>query len=118
MKIGDIVPQLNMDLQRKIEDILNRNTHRERYWILVTARQDPVMEARIGKPVIRTKYIICPICPPAMLNTLCFEVDNKKGQMSLMRALPLDMPIPECFLEKDKGSELILENARGMPIVH
>jgi hypothetical protein len=64
----------------EMEKILNRNSHKEKYWILGKA----VIEKKHGKDVIRPFLQACDEKPGIIKQSFVYEVDNKRGVKTLL----------------------------------
>jgi len=86
-QLGETREQMARDLMKRIEKIINE-TPREKYYILVHGKPFP------NQPnVIKMKYVIIDRKPSMMLSCMLFEVDNRKGSLKLLWALPGDWPV-------------------------
>jgi hypothetical protein len=51
-----------------------------------------------------------------MLNTICWRIDNKKGECKEIWVLPKDAPIQPVKTDGIVGS--VVESAKGMPLIY
>ena len=106
MEIGDLRQQLTKDLRDELEGVVNNYAKRfDGYYILVRSYWDVVQPN-----VLHTKLMILLKKPPAFIGTLLFLVDNKKGTITQMYALPNDMPLDGVAMS-DQGSQRVFESA-------
>lgn len=86
-ELGETRQQMTRDLMKRIEKIINE-TPKDKYYILVHGKPFP------NTPnVIKMKYVIIDRKPSMMLSCMLFEVDNRKGTLKLLWALPGDWPV-------------------------
>jgi len=116
--LGDLSLDATRHSKKIIESILNRNQKlREVYYILM-AMQAPHEGQLLFVPDDKPKVLFKTMLkrPPKMLSTACWRVDNKAGKLELLWCLPLDCPVPDEFLEKDKGNDFVAKSAEGIDI--
>jgi hypothetical protein len=63
-----------------MENILNENTHRDKYWILGKAK----IEKKKGKEIVRPFLQACTEKPGIIKESFVYEVDNKRGVKTLL----------------------------------
>lgn len=64
----------------KLEDILNANKHKDKYWILGKAK----VEKKKGKDIIRPFLQACDEKPGIIKESFVYEVDNRRGVKTLL----------------------------------
>lgn len=112
VQIGELLPDITANFQKKFDKCIEKNKHRrEPYYILATADW--------YKNNTQMRLVISPRdrCPPMMLNTMAWKVDNKTGEIKELWVLPKDAPIQADF-EPDGVDESIIVKAKHMPIVY
>ncbi len=71
-----------------LENILNDNRHKDKYWILGKAK----IEKKKGKDIIRPFLQACEEKPQVIKESFVYEVDNKRGVKTLLWVMhPGDM---------------------------
>lgn len=111
VQIGEIIPSMVEEMEKGLLACIAKNQHRrEPYYILYTADW-----YRNGEE-LRTVFRPSDKCPPKMLNTICWKIDNKSGRCEEMWILPKDAPIQP--VKTDGVSESIAEVAAGMPLIY
>lgn len=63
-----------------LEDILNANSHKEKYWILGKAK----VHKNNGKDVVKPFLQACDEKPGLVKESFVYEVDNKRGVKTLL----------------------------------
>ena len=110
LQIGEVREEMTRNLMKRIEGIIS-DVKRDKYYILVHAKPYPKSPG-----VIKQKLIILDRKPSMMLSCMLFEVDNKKGLLKLLWALPGDWcvlsvdqsePVPETIASYDKLDEKV-----------
>lgn len=107
---GEFRNQLALDLQSNLEKTVNRYQKRPPYWLLVYAA--------ILDDVVYTKILRLSQCPPKMLGTMCYYVDNKEGQLKRLWVLPLDIPRDPGVIDLESGLEEIAKSADADVLVY
>lgn len=111
VQIGEIIPMMVEELEKGLLAAINKNRHRrEPYFILFTADWYKNGEE------LRTVFRPSDTCPPKMLNTMCWRIDNKSGRCEELWILPKDAPIQP--VEFDGADESIAAAAQGMPLIY
>lgn len=111
VQIGEIIPSMVEELEKGLLAAIEKNRHRrEPYYILYTADWYKNGEQ------LRTVFRPSDKCPPKMLNTICWKIDNKRGRCEEMWILPKDAPIQPILT--DGVSESIAEAAKGLPLIY
>jgi len=108
MAIGALRDELSLSLQTLLGRVIDNNKHKESYYILVV----------ISMPedkVIKTSLVLTSKRPKKMLNTLCYFVNNKRGEVKRIWALPLDIAIPDMLLTGEAIKE-VYDSGQNMPI--
>ncbi|NVL90733.1 MAG: hypothetical protein HWN69_07040 [Desulfobacterales bacterium] len=112
IQIGELLPDITDNFEKSLRDCIEKNKHRrEPYFILATAdwyNNDTEMRVVVSP---REKK------PPMMLNTMCWRVDNKTGQLKELWVLPKDAPI-DPSVEFDGVEESLIKVARHLPILY
>jgi hypothetical protein len=71
-----------------LENLLNENKHREKYWILGKAK----IEKKKGKDIVRPFLQACAEKPGIIRESFVYEVDNTRGVKTLLWVMhPGDM---------------------------
>jgi len=110
-EMGELRSYAALDLQRNIERVIEQHQKGPNYWILVYADL-------IGETQIVTKIMRLTQKPPKMIGTICYRVDNRKGQMWREWLLPLDIPRDDEVISLEEGLEEIAKFAQNVPIVY
>ena len=63
-----------------LEDILNENKHRDKYWIIGKAK----IEKKKGKDIVRPFLQACAEKPGIVKESFVYEVDNRRGVKTLL----------------------------------
>ena len=63
-----------------LENIINENTHRNKYWILGKAK----IEKKKGKDIVRPFLQACAEKPGIIKESFVYEVDNSRGVKTLL----------------------------------
>ena len=107
VQIGEVIPMMVEEMEKGLLACISKNQHRrEAYWILYTANWYKNGEQ------LRTTFTPFPQCPPRLLNTMCWKIDNVAGRCEEVWILPLDAPIQP--VKTDGIIESIAEAAQGM----
>ncbi len=111
VQLGEIVPSMVDEFVLGLDACINKNKHRrEPYFILYTADWYQNGEQ------LKTTFTPFGVCPPKMLNTMCWKVNNKNGRIQEVWVLPKDAPIQH--VETDGAVESIAEDAVSMPLIY
>ena len=111
VQIGEIIPSMVEEMEKGLLACIGKNQHRrEPYWILFTADW-----YRNGEE-LRTTFSPRDKCPPMMLNTICWKVDNKSGRCEEIWILPKDAPIQPVIT--DGFNERIGLDGKKMPLIY
>ncbi len=71
-----------------LEKILNKNSHKDKYWILGKAK----IEKKKGKDIVRPFLQACDEKPGIIKESFVYEVDNRRGVKTLLWVMhPGDM---------------------------
>jgi len=105
LEIGELRQQLTKDLGETLEKVIDAKQELHSYHILIYANFDP-----LAPSTIRTKIVTTISKPPMLLGTMCFHVDNKKGTITPLWVLPLDIPL-EGIIDTNEVSELVYKSA-------
>lgn len=111
-QIGELLPDITAKFQNAFDKCIRQNSHRrEPYYILATADW--------YSNNTKMRIVVSPRdkCPPMMLNTMCWQVNNKTGEIKELWVLPKDAPIQADF-EPDGVNESIIQKARHFPIIY
>ncbi len=112
IQTGEIVPLMVEKMVEGLAKCLQDNKHRrEVYWILYTA------DWYADGQQLKDSFTPFGGCPPRMLNTICWRVDNKLGDLKEEWVLPKDAPI-EDFGETGQFDKTLIESSRGLKIVY
>ncbi len=115
--VGDFSTAAAKQAQIIVEKIVNNNSRQDTpYYILMAmqgvAPNEMLFTGQKPKVLFKTSFIK----PPKMLNTICWKVENKKGRIELLWCLPIDMPMPDEWLDNNKSNEKIFNDAQDMDI--
>ena len=112
VQIGEIIPSMVEEMEKGLLAAIEKNSHRfEPFFILFTADW-----YRNGEE-LRTTLTPFDKCPPKMLNTICWRIDNRIGECREMWVLPKDAPIQPVILD-GRVNESIVKAAVGMPLIY
>jgi hypothetical protein len=117
IRLGDIRDEFGRDLAKKLENIINDNTKRDDYYILIISKPDRLLSAQLGAHAVKTTFQIHNILPPQMLGTSCLKINNRRGKITRLWVNPLDIPRDPQIIT-DKGVKDVFQSAQGMPIIH
>ena len=115
VEVGEIIPEMAKQMEALLLECINQNTHRrEIYWILYTA------DWYSGGTELRDSCTPFEVCPPKMLNTICWKIDNKRGSMTEEWVLPKDAPSEASEIIETSGvvDENIIRAATSMPVLY
>jgi len=110
VEIGEFRDNLARDLQQSLQRIIDRFSKKDSYWLLVYATS---IENNVQTKIMRLSQ-----CPPRMLGTMCYYVDNKKCQLKRLWVLPLDIPRDPDTIDFESGLEEIAKSAGAEVIVY
>ncbi len=112
IEVGEIVPLMAKKMEEGLARTMQDNMHRrDPYWILYTA------DWYNNGTEFRDTFSPRDKCPPKMLNTICWYIDNKAGRLDQVWVLPKDAPI-EDFGETDKFDPTLIRSSEGVPIIY
>jgi len=112
VQIGELLPDITKNFEKAFEDCISKNKHRrETYYIFATA------DWYANNTKMRVVVSPREVCPPVMLNTMCWRVDNKTGEVRELWVLPKDAPIDKS-VELKGVDESIIKVARRLPIIY
>ncbi len=80
------------------------------YYIFATSRCD-------HQNIIRTRFVTTKAKPPKLLNSICYKVDNVRGEIRVEWVAPYDVPIPDCLVMPESSDERIIRTAKDLPVV-
>lgn len=109
MLIGDVRDQLSQETRQNVINLIERKKNKLRYYLLIIANK-PIP----GSNDIKTTLVMTSNLPYKMLGTICLYVDNVRGEIKKVWALPLDRP--QVHYVDGKPSESIFLDAKGMPL--
>ncbi len=128
MELGELMRELQIDLKKTLEGVIERFQAKQNpYYVLVyaaegldvhpakgsTPKDEKLFTPFEDKTIIRTRVIITDHEPPRMLGTLCYKVDNQKGQLWRLWALPLNIPNEtEPIIDEEKVVKEVLESSQ------
>ena len=111
IQVGELIPSMTQLFQDGFDRCINKNKHRrELYYILFHASwfRNKTQLNMVFAPRDRK--------PPKMLNTMCWSVNNKTGELKQLWVLPPDAPIQ---ITKDAPIvDSIAEDVKGIPIIY
>lgn len=111
VQIGEIIPMMTEEFEKGFCACIEKNKHRRApYYILFHASW-----YRNGEE-LRTVFSARQKCPPKMLNTMCWRIDNKIGEHRELWVLPKDAPIQP--INTDGVSESIAAASINMPLIY
>jgi len=108
--IGALRDELSLSLQTLLSRVIDKNKDKESYYALVVATMPE-------DKIIKTSIVLTSQLPKKMLNTICYFVNNKTGEVKRLWALPLDIEIPDMLLTGD-GVKEVYDSGQGMPIIN
>jgi len=76
--------------QKKIEEIINANQSKSKYYIFVISTPHSTLEG-----VIKTTFTLLSQIPPRMLGSMLYFVDNGAGKLERLWVIPRDIIRPE-----------------------
>lgn len=134
--IADIRPELRKELYNNIGRIINSS---DKDSLLPVTKLYPgfyhttiVRDIREGKSEthyflvvvakwvlknLHTYIIISNEKPKTMMDTMVFEIDQRKGDSKMLECLPKDIPFPE-GIEVKPHSEIVFEGGKEMPLIN
>lgn len=83
----DLAYALEETCRKRLTEIIELKKKKARYFILIVFNLLPT-------GVLNWKFILSDRKPPHMLGTICYRVDNIKGELFREWVLPKDMPLP------------------------
>ena len=111
IQTGEIVPLMVDKMFEGLEECMIQNAYRrEPYWILYTA------DWYMNGEQLRDTFSPYGACPPKMLYTICWKVDNKRGLLTNEWVLPKDAPTGQ--VGTGKISEEIAAASKDIPIIY
>jgi len=131
IQVGDLRGEFPFDIRDRIEEVVNQFQHkRHPYYILIYAeegldvfpanspsartflgKQGKLMKID-GKRVIRSRIVLRSYKPRRILGTMCFKVDNQKGQLLRLWVLPQDIPELDRVVDEDGVVREVLDQAQ------
>jgi len=107
----DISTAMTLDLQDKMQEVINANKDKEHYYILVAI-------SRIEYEIVTKILLLSPmhgmmVRVKPLKATMLFEVDNKRGSAEWVYCLPQDMPGQG---EYHGGNERVHNCSKQVPI--
>lgn len=131
IQIGELRGEFSFDIRKRIEEAIDRFQHKKNpYYLLIYSedgldvfpadapsvkgflgKQGKLMKVD-GKTVIRTRIIVMDAEPPRILGTMCYKVDNQKGQLLRLWALPQDIPELDRIADEDGVVREVLDHAQ------
>lgn len=111
-EIGEMIPSMVAEMQRGLEACIAKNRHRrECYYILYHASWYKNGEE------LRSVFSARSHCPPKMLGTICWRIDNTLGLCEELWVIPKDAPTQPVKLEREVN-ENIAQAAKGLSIIY
>lgn len=107
----DVSVAMTLDLQNKLQDVINANKDKQHYYMLVAI-------SRFEGEIVTKIVLLSPmhgmmVRAKPLKATMLFEVDNKKGSAEWVYCLPQDMPGQG---EYHGGNERVHESSKYVPI--
>jgi hypothetical protein len=102
---------MSIDLQKKLQEVINVNKDKRHYFILITLGRE--------EGCLRTNIILISpsqaemIMMSPLVGTMLFEVDNRNGFVGKKWCLPKDFPMQGRY---DGGNEYIHNSSKQVPI--
>jgi len=136
MEIGELRKQLALDHMKGLQKTIDRYSHLDEYYILVTCVKDFDLEAKAREididsnlvylkntfQVITNKFLTendMDIFDLQMLGSICYAVNNRSGELMRLWVSPLDIPQTRMVeQEGDPVIEVIESTASSIPIVY
>ena len=112
VQIGELLPPMLDEFQKGFDKAVRKNKYRrEPYYLLYTA------DWYANHTQLRAVFRPSNTCPPMMLNTMCWKIDNKNGSVKELWVLPKDAPVdPSLPLgEVDEG---LIKVAKHLPLFY
>lgn len=107
--IGDVREALSNETQKNVINLIERRQDKKSYYLLIIANKRVA-----GSNDIKTSLVMTSTLPHRMFGSICLHVDNIKGKIERLWALPLDRPSVN-FVD-GKQNDFILHDAKGLPI--
>jgi hypothetical protein len=104
---------MSIDLQKKLQQVINTNKDKKHYFIVVTLGME--------ENCLRTNILLISPIQASMLatsplvGTMMFEVDNRSGFVGKNWVLPKDFPMQGRY---DGGNEFVHNSSKLAPIRH
>ena len=131
IQIGELRGEFSFDIRKRIEEVIDRFQHKKNpYYMLIysedgldvfpadapsvrgfLSKQGKLMEVD-GKRVIRTRIMVMDTEPERILGTMCYKVDNQRGQLLRLWVLPQDIPELDRVVDEDGVVREVLEDAQ------
>jgi len=109
MLLWDARTELEANEAKMLEDIINKNRHKESYYIFKHSNW-----TGNDLNVMKTTYMLRSSKPPKILGTILWLVDNTKGTLEKIWDLPLDVIVPTEYLDTDSVNEHIAQSAKDI----
>lgn len=90
IEIGELRNQLSLDLQQRVQEIVDKKQNDPNYYLMVFAKPDPLNKNQINTKIFTMYKDRLPGVP--LLGTICVYVNNEQGRIEPMWCLPLDIP--------------------------
>jgi hypothetical protein len=114
----DISYALEEACRKRLTQIMEMKKRKARYYILIVMKGGP-------DGILTWKFILSDVKPPRMIGTVCYRVDNLKGELFREWVLPADVPLQDSCVSDivdNKGGRLssheILDDAKNLPIIY
>ena len=112
VEVGEFLPMMAKKLADGLARCVQDNKHRrDPYYILYSA------DWYANGEQLRDTFSPRSKCPPRMLNTICWYVNNVTGEFKEMWVLPKDAPI-EFFGETGQFDDTLIKSSEGIPILY
>ena len=104
MLVGDVREAMWEDMIRFIEQVINRHTHLDYYYLFVHGKWE-------GN-VLRKTVLVSPKRIPPLLDSFELYIDNRRGDYRLLHCLPADVPLPAELLQGPVVEDIVRSAAK------
>jgi hypothetical protein len=111
-EVGELLPAMIDQFKAGFEECIEKNEHRrEPYYILFTA------DWYANETQMKCVFSPRDRKPPMMLNTMCWEINNKNGRVKELWVLPKDAPT-DPTLPLGEVDEGLIKVAKHLPLIY